>query len=204
MPYCNRCGAELKPNARFCHKCGKEVRAGIVLQEARIEERGEVEKIPSKVEKPSLDLSGEIELEKCKRQGRGYNIVCPSCHETNVIQSSAFTTGLAERSRMRITATDERIPVLSRTLGLASWLIPGIIAVILGSYIGSVVIGIPFLWAIIAVVFYGIFKPIIGYLLHPLAREMLVWLVQCKKCGERIVLASDESKAFIVRKKQKK
>jgi len=43
-----------------------------------------------------LDLSGEIELEKCKRYGGGYEIVCPSCHETNIIQSSAFTTDLGE------------------------------------------------------------------------------------------------------------
>lgn len=25
MPYCANCGVELKPNARFCHKCGKMV-----------------------------------------------------------------------------------------------------------------------------------------------------------------------------------
>lgn len=26
MPYCSNCGVELKPNARFCHKCGKSVK----------------------------------------------------------------------------------------------------------------------------------------------------------------------------------
>ena len=58
-------------------------------------------KIPSEEEAKEvtqhpLDLSGEIELEKCKRYGGGYEIVCPSCHETNIIQSSAFTTDLGE------------------------------------------------------------------------------------------------------------
>lgn len=203
MPFCPKCGVELRSNAKFCHSCGTEVRAGIVPQKAKIEERGELEKIPSKVEKPSFDLSGEIELEKCERYGGGYNTICPSCHETNIIQSSALTTDLAERSRsrMEITATDERIPVASGILSLVSWIIPGIIAIILGSYIGSVIIGIPFLWAIITVILYLLFKPFTDKLLHPFTRKMPVWLVQCKKCGERIVLASDESKAFIVRKK---
>jgi len=26
MPYCWKCGTELKENARFCHKCGAPVR----------------------------------------------------------------------------------------------------------------------------------------------------------------------------------
>jgi len=206
MTYCPKCGAELRPNAKFCHTCGTEVRAGIVPHEAKIEERGEVEKIPSEEEakevtQPPLDLSGEIELEKCKRYGKGYEIVCPSCHETNIIQSSAFTTDLGERSRMKITATDERIPVASGILSLVSLIIPGTIAIILGSYIGSIIIGIPFLWAIITVILYPLFKPFTDMLLHPFARKMPVWLVTCKKCGERIALASDGSEAFIVRKK---
>ncbi|RLG17915.1 hypothetical protein DRN63_02345 [Nanoarchaeota archaeon] len=46
MTYCPRCRAELGPNAKFCHTCGTEVRAGIVPHEAKIEERGEVEKNP--------------------------------------------------------------------------------------------------------------------------------------------------------------
>jgi len=27
MPYCHKCRAKLRPNARLCHKCGAEVRA---------------------------------------------------------------------------------------------------------------------------------------------------------------------------------
>jgi len=215
MTYCPKCGAELRPNAKFCHTCGTEVRAGIVPHEAKIEERGEVEKIPSEEEakevtQPPLDLSGEIELKKCKRYGRGYEIVCPSCHETNIIQSSAFTSDLGERSRMKITATDERIPVASGIWDFAIWPII-IVSAILATYI----VGIPFgwtktytqvwrdasLWFLLFLVFGWIFYSVINYLSRLFARKMPVWLVPCKKCGERIALASDGSEAFIVRKK---
>jgi len=192
---CFRCGKEIGEDAKFCRWCGS--------QEFKIEERGEFGEIPYNVEKPPFDISANIELEECKRYGEGYYIVCPSCFENKVIQSSAFSTNLAERSRMGITATDGRIPVASGSLSLVSWIIPGIIAIILGSYIGSVIIGIPFLWAIITVILYALFKPFTDKLLHPFTRNIPVWLVQCIKCGERIVLASDESKAFIVRKKGK-
>ena len=198
---CFRCGEEIGEDAKFCHRCGTEVRAGIVSQEFKIEERGELEEIPYRVEKPPFDLSANIELEECKRYGEGYYIVCPSCFENKVIQSSAFSTNLAERSRMGIIATDERIPVASGILSLVSWIIPGIIAILLGSYIGSVIIGIPFLWAIITGILYLLFKPFTDKLLHAFTRKIPVWLVQCIKCGERIVLASDGSEAFIVRKK---
>ncbi len=39
MPYCTKCGAELRPNARFCHKCGAEVRVATTLKGVKIEER---------------------------------------------------------------------------------------------------------------------------------------------------------------------
>ena len=218
MTYCPKCGAELRPNAKFCHRCGTEVRAGIVPQEAMIEERGEVEKIPSEEEakevtQPPLDLSGKIELEKCKRYGKGYNIVCPSCHETNIIQSSAFTTDLAERSKMGVTATDERIPV---TTGISSLAI--LLIIIVASILATYIAGIPFgltktymqvwrdavIWLFLFFVFGWIFfYSISKYLFRSFARKLPVWLVQCKKCRERIVLASDGSKAFIVRKSRK-
>lgn len=47
LPYCPKCGTELRPNAKFCHRCGGEVeldlylRTGIASQEPKILEGGE-------------------------------------------------------------------------------------------------------------------------------------------------------------------
>jgi len=35
MPYCVKCGAELRPNSRFCHKCGAEIMPQVVPKEIR-------------------------------------------------------------------------------------------------------------------------------------------------------------------------
>jgi hypothetical protein len=204
MLYCPKCGTKLRSNAKFCHHCGAEVRVDIVSQDTRIEEKGEVKKNSSMIEKLPFDISMDIELEKCGRYGKEYNIVCSFCHENNIIQSSAFTTGLKKSLKIEITATNERITVASGLLNLVSRIIPGIIAIILGSYIGTIIIGIPFLWAILAFIFYLIFKPFTDKLLNPFIRKIPIWIVKCKKCGEKTVLASDGFKTFIIRKKRKK
>ena len=52
MLVCPKCGVEIKSNAKFCHSCGTEIRADIFPQKAKITERGELEKISSKIKKP--------------------------------------------------------------------------------------------------------------------------------------------------------
>jgi len=38
MPYCAKCGAELRPNARFCHKCGAPVTVEATFDPAKRKE----------------------------------------------------------------------------------------------------------------------------------------------------------------------
>lgn len=144
---------------------------------------------------PSFDLSGEKKLVKCERHGMEYSVICPSCHETIPIQSSAFTSNM-EKSRMDIVKSNEQIFLHKEKTGLVSWLIPAIISIIITTVLFGGRVG-GFIWAGVAAVLYLILKPLMGSLFNLSSQKMTVWFLSCK-CGERIVLASDSSEIYTV------
>lgn len=185
LPCCIKCQTELRPNVKFCHRCGTEAEALVATRE------------PIAKELP-IDLSAAI-LEKCDRQKSEFSIVCHSCQEANIIPALAFTDVPVDRSGMRIVATDKSIPVSTKTSDRVSWVLSAIPAAYLGSYVGSIVLRIPFAWTIVAAVLFSIFRPVVRSLLPFGHKRLPIWLVQCKKCGERITLASDGSEAFKIK-----
>ncbi|RLG45291.1 MAG: hypothetical protein DRN90_05325 [Thermoproteota archaeon] len=169
---------------------------GRISEETYLELKRKYENVQRKAlpERPSIDLSGELELRACEKQGESFKVSCPHCQGVMLIKSSAFTNDLAERSRKNVTATQERISI-GREPSIFG--IPLLLVIITFVIAYSLGIGF-FIAAALASIVYITVGPIFSYLL---AHKMPVWLVQCDNCGEKMILASDGSKAFVVVKK---
>jgi len=177
---------------------------GRISEETYWELKRKYEGFPKEVEsqKQSLDLSGPKELKKCRKKGDEVSVVCPSCHKTTVIKTSAFTTDLEERSRMRIKETSE-----SLTLGSNfGWILGFIIAVLVAAG-AFVLVGLITNNATLAYVL-GVFlvlalaRPIGYYITFGVfGRKVPVWLFQCGNCGKDIILVSDGSETYLLIKK---
>lgn len=83
--YCPECGTELKPNAKFCHKCG----AKIMRKEENTERKSDI-------------FEKGYELMECKQ--KDYNIIftCPVCDHKGTIQ------------RTSLSPTDISLPLIDR------------------------------------------------------------------------------------------
>ncbi len=168
-----------------------------IREETYLELKRKYETVQRKAlsERPSIDLYGELELRSCEKQGESFEVSCPHYQGHTHIKSSAFITDLAERSRKNVTATQERISIGRKP---SIFGIPLLLVII--TFVIAYLLGIGFLAAApFASIVYITIGPIFSYLL---AHKMPVWLVQCDNCGEKMILASDGSEAFVVIEKQ--
>jgi len=87
MVFCSKCGEELPEGARFCPKCGVQIRMGVVAEVGGPwDEVGEAfERMGEKLERAFERVGREIErvFEGEREEAEGL-VVCPECREENV------------------------------------------------------------------------------------------------------------------------
>lgn len=131
------------------------------------------------------------------------SIICPTCKEKYSLQNSLFNSkGVNELKDLILTGV-HRVDINPAIIKLSRFFAV-ICAVIIGSLIASLFGSPPFLYAIISVILIPVLWPITTGIFVGMSpqKAIPVWTYKCKKCGEKIVIASDGIKANVGSRKK--
>jgi len=132
--------------------------------------------------------------------GKGFILECSGCHKN--VEFKGHDDILSCKSGMGELISTGKITSTERP-GLVKFakILAGVIAVLVGTLIGSVLLGVPFLWAVIATLLYvplKVFSEVLLAKLFP-GRPVLVWTFKCGKCGNEMYVASSESIVYFTK-----
>lgn len=149
----------------------------------------------------------------CQVKDDSYLCSCVHCKENLRLRRRVFSTDVAENLRLGrgflstdVTDMPEGLDATGQAIHLrGAWAtrVGSFLALVTGVIIGSMVgqnLGIPFLWAVVAVLLLPILRPIFASLLP--SREMSLWRYKCPKCGEKILVASDSKHLYLGKSKE--
>ncbi len=165
--------------------------------------------VPAKKDSPACEEEFELPTGfywLTKSRGiEAFILKCPGCQQEirftgdNRDLSCKFGAGELTSTRKTTWSESQTLPVLSKIL---AW----VIAVGIGTLIGSVLIGVPFLWAVVSVILYPVVKPFcnatVSRLYH--GRPIMVWSFKCRNCGKERFVASDKSRVYFTKPKDHK
>lgn len=149
----------------------------------------------------------QLEITKCDKTGGAFNIDCPSCRRATAVPPGAFKEE-AEREKTGIVPTDKSLRRAGWLLILIGALIaPPIIFIggwiLGGGSLGPIILMVSFLGVGGAIALAIALYVLVGFLCFwYLARKIMIWLVPCNSCGQKICIMVSSGNAYLLRKKQ--
>lgn len=188
---CVNCGRLICPECKvvlgekiYCNPCAEEpLSAKAQVEEGKPDRVWLVTTTPTEVNGKQMGVTGNISWrEPSVSKGGPFTIECHRCKEVNRLAISAFSPQSVNREQM-LTHTNQNIvqyrpPILGYLMAI-------VIAFIIGGILMAIFppLGI---FAIVVIVLSG------GRILNnKFATKLPVWYVECKKCGNKIPVASD-------------
>jgi len=163
--------------------------------------------IPKEKELPAdsdkFELPTELSLWSVGRPGPSFILECFSCHQE--LEFTGHDQALSRKSGSgELTSTGKTIKLERPGFVKFAKFLAGALAVGVGVLIGSVLIGIPFIWIFIAAISYCVLQPFCELFVTRLdfGRPVMVWLFQCGKCGKEQFVASSESMVSFTKPKE--
>jgi hypothetical protein len=138
-----------------------------------------------------LEVSDEVDClswKSCNMQGSEISFVCPHCQTMTSVDKESD-----------LSAIDQTIKFLSDVNPKLSGGIALVVAVIIGSIIGSSFGSPPLLYAVIAVLLLPVLKPMTGAIIGTVGagNRVPVYATDCKSCGKRNFISTDDTRALI-------
>ena len=169
-------------------------------------EKSEKEKLEKSKElvPADLELAKQVDPTKypnwqgCSVSEVSISFECPKCKKKYDLKPNLFSSQSDGKPR-GLLSTGRSITFDSSVLGKLSTVVAVIVALVIGSFIASLFGSPPFVYAIIAVLLFPVLKPIFAYLFSRVGtgKQMSVWFFKCMSCGNRLLIATDMSEAYI-------
>lgn len=163
--------------------------------------------IPKEKESPTdrnkFELPGGLCWWSAGRPGQSFIFECFNCHQK--LEFTGHDQTLSRKSGSgELTSTGKTIELERPGFVKFAKILAGAIAVGVGVLIGSVLIGIPFIWIFIAAISYCVLQPFCELFVTRLdsGRPIMVWFFQCDKCGKEQFVASSESMVSFTKPKE--
>lgn len=180
---CAECKVELEGKI-YCNPCAEELlSAKAQVEEGKPDRVWLVDTTPTEVNGNQMDVTGNISWrEPSVPKGGSFTIECHRCKEVNRLAISVFSPQSVNREQM-LTRTNRvimqyRPPIFGYLLAIVTaFVIGGILAVIVP------ILGI--LTGVVILLAGGRFFN------NRFAMKLPVWYIECKKCGNKIPVASN-------------
>ena len=159
--------------------------------------------VPEKKESPADENEFELPAgQSWFRRDRTYadfTFKCPDCNKEHEL--TGYNKNLSCKSDTgKLTPTDRTSTFPRSASRVIAKILGGVMAVGLGTLIGSAWLGIPYVWAVIAVISYVVFWPISEAIVMRIpvlgCVSPAVWTFECAKCKQNRFMASTNSAVY--------
>ena len=163
--------------------------------------------IPKEKEPPAdgdgFELPAGLSWWSAGRPSQSFALECFNCHQE--LEFTGHDQTLSRKSGSgELTSTGKTIKLERPGFVKFAKYLAGALALGVGVLIGSVLIGIPFIWIFIAAISYCVLQPFCELFVTRLdfGRPVMVWFFQCGKCGKEQFVASSESMVSFTKPKE--
>jgi hypothetical protein len=211
---CPRCELYVPRKIKIC-ECGYNFETGEVkldkneassqklegeynLAAGRYQHEEEISGIGHEDSKKDFQLPDGYSWWQFKRRGPTSILPCRNCNKQATVEGNGQSLS-CDQENIKLTPTGETVTWDTPSYQKFAKILAGAIAILLGTLIGSILLSVPFLWAVIAVILYAVLQPMAAFLVSRFdpGLTLQIWTLKCQECGQEQFVAPSSSVFYI-------